>query len=104
MSGTAGREPRQVLPVGRPLPVTLDCVPTIICGMPTSAFHTTSWTLVRTAAAHPTADSRQALASLCQIYWHPVYAFIRRHGYDRGQSEDLSQGFFALLLEKNYLL
>jgi hypothetical protein len=41
---------------------------------------------------------------LCQAYWHPAYAFIRRHGYDRDQSEDLSQEFFALLLEKNYLV
>ncbi len=70
----------------------------------TSRFHTTSWTLVRAAAAHPTADSRQALATLCQAYWHPVYAFVRRHGYDRDQSQDLCQEFFAVLLEKNYLL
>ena len=69
-----------------------------------SEFSTTSWTLVQAAAIHPTADSRQALASLCQIYWHPVYAFVRRNGYDRDQSEDLTQGFFALLLEKHYLL
>jgi RNA polymerase sigma-70 factor (ECF subfamily) len=73
-------------------------------GAATSGFHTTSWTLVRAAAAHPTADSRQALAALCQAYWHPVYAFIRRNGYDRDQSQDLSQEFFTLLLEKNYLL
>lgn len=69
-----------------------------------SGFQTTSWTLVRAAAAHPTPDSRSALARLCQAYWHPVYAFIRRNGYDRDQSQDLSQEFFRLLLEKNYLL
>lgn len=72
--------------------------------MTTSGFHTTSWTLIRAAADSPTADSREALATLCQRYWHPVYAFIRRHGYDREQSQDLTQGFFALLIEKNYLL
>jgi RNA polymerase sigma-70 factor (ECF subfamily) len=43
------------------------------------------------------------LAALCQTYWPPVYAFIRRNGYDQDQAQDLSQGFFALLLEKNYL-
>jgi DNA-directed RNA polymerase specialized sigma24 family protein len=69
----------------------------------TSRFQTTSWTLVR-AAAHPTADSRQALATLCQASWRPVYAFIRRNGYDRDQSEDLCQEFFRVLLEKSYLL
>jgi RNA polymerase sigma-70 factor (ECF subfamily) len=36
------------------------------------------------------------------MYWHPVYAFIRRKGYAPDQSQDLTQGFFALLLEKNY--
>jgi RNA polymerase sigma-70 factor (ECF subfamily) len=71
--------------------------------MPGSGFQTTSWTLVQAAAENPTADSRQALAALCQTYWPPVYAFIRRNGYDQDQAQDLSQGFFALLLEKNYL-
>src|SRR5262249_16910087 len=71
--------------------------------MRTSRFNTTSWTLIRTAARDPTADSREALGGLCQKYWHPVYAFIRSRGYDREQSQDLTQGFFALLIEKNYL-
>ena len=104
MRGSVDREPRQVLLTGRPLPTMLNCVPSMMSAMSTPEFHTTSWTLVQTAADHPTTDSRQALARLCQIYWHPVYAFIRKNGYDRDQSEDLSQGFFALLLEKNYLL
>jgi DNA-directed RNA polymerase specialized sigma24 family protein len=68
----------------------------------TSRFHTTSWSLVA-AAAEPTDGSRQALATLCQAYWQPVYAFIRRNGYDRDQACDLTQGFFTLMLEKNYL-
>src|SRR5215510_9831808 len=67
-------------------------------------FHTTSWTLIRAAAAKPTAESREALAALCRKYWQPVYAFVRSRGYDREQSQDLTQGFFALLIEKNYLL
>jgi DNA-directed RNA polymerase specialized sigma24 family protein len=98
------RKARQIMPFGKPLPVMLDCVPQKMSGAATSGFNTTSWTLVRAAAAHPNADSRDALAALCQAYWHPVYAFIRRNGYDPDQSQDLSQEFFALLLEKNYLL
>src|SRR5215831_18681555 len=72
--------------------------------MPAFGFHTTSWTLIRAASGDPTADSRQALAALCQKYWYPVYAFVRGRGYDPEQSQDLTQGFFALLIEKNYLL
>jgi DNA-directed RNA polymerase specialized sigma24 family protein len=94
---------RQVMPFGHPLPVVLKCVPNNMSGAPTSGFHTTSWTLVQAAGVHPTADSRLALATLCRIYWHPVYAFIRRKGYDRDQSQDLAQQFFTVLLEKNFL-
>jgi RNA polymerase sigma-70 factor (ECF subfamily) len=69
----------------------------------TSAFHTTSWTMIVAASGDATADSQQALASLCQTYWRPVYAFIRKRGYDRDQAEDLTQSFFAQLLDKHYL-
>jgi RNA polymerase sigma factor (sigma-70 family) len=81
----------------------IDCVPNNMSGAANSGFHTTSWTLVQAAAARPTLDSRRALATLCQAYWHPVYAFIRRYGHDRDQAQDLCQEFFARLLEKNYL-
>jgi RNA polymerase sigma-70 factor (ECF subfamily) len=37
------------------------------------------------------------------MYWNPVFAFIRRSGYDRDEAQDLTQAFFALLLEKNFL-
>src|SRR6185295_18600855 len=97
------QDPRytQVLPFGRPLPIVIDCTPNIMAAMPKSGFHTTSWTLIRAAADNPTVDSREALAALCQRYWRPVYAFVQRHGYDREQSQDLTQGFFAVLIEKN---
>jgi DNA-directed RNA polymerase specialized sigma24 family protein len=71
-------------------------------GVRASKFPTTSWSLVL-AAAEPTTSSRAALASLCKMYWPPIYAFIRRTGYDRDQAQDLTQGFFTVLLEKNYL-
>ncbi|HET9219277.1 MAG TPA: sigma-70 family RNA polymerase sigma factor [Terriglobia bacterium] len=56
-----------------------------------------------TAAHDPSAGSRPALERLCETYWNPVFAFIRRSGYDRDQAQDLTQAFFALLLEKNFL-
>jgi RNA polymerase sigma-70 factor (ECF subfamily) len=70
-------------------------------GSSASRFPETSWSLI-VAAADPV-DSRKALAALCECYWHPVYAFVRRSGYDRDQAQDLTQGFFTLLIEKNYL-
>jgi len=104
MGASTDHEYKQVLPFGRPLPAMIDCIAYKMPDVSTSRFHTTSWTLVAAAAVHPDANSREALARLCQIYWQPVYAFIRRNGHDRDQAQDLSQGFFALLLEKNYLL
>jgi len=100
-----GRRPKQILILGQPLPVVIDCVPHIILPtMTKNKFQTTSWSLVRAAAGAPTTSSKEALAELCQKYWLPVYSFIRRNGYDREKSQDLTQGFFALLIEKQYLL
>jgi len=55
------------------------------------------------AAASSPADASDALARLCETYWHPVYAFIRRNGHDPDKAQDLTQEFFARLIEKNYL-
>jgi DNA-directed RNA polymerase specialized sigma24 family protein len=65
-------------------------------------FATTHWSLIATAAAD-SPESKAALAQLCEAYWFPVYAYIRRKGHDRAMAEDLTQGFFARLLEKNDL-
>jgi RNA polymerase sigma-70 factor (ECF subfamily) len=43
------------------------------------------------------------LEELCRTYWYPLYAYVRRHGHSREDAEDFTQGFFARLLEKNYL-
>jgi RNA polymerase sigma-70 factor (ECF subfamily) len=51
--------------------------------------------------ASPDADA--ALASLCQTYWYPLYAFVRRSGHQPADAQDLTQAFFARLLEKHYL-
>jgi DNA-directed RNA polymerase specialized sigma24 family protein len=68
-----------------------------------SSFPTTLWTLVRSAGLRETESSRLALSKLCEIYWHPVYRYIRRRGNDEDQARDLTQSFFAVLLEKQYL-
>ena len=67
-----------------------------------SRFPTTSWTLVMTAA-RDSVHSHQALARLCETYWYPVYAFVRRGGHRPEEAEDLTQEFFARLLEKHWL-
>lgn len=65
-------------------------------------FRTTHWSMVQ-AAQEGTADSRAALAQLCQTYWGPVHAFVRRWVPNASDAQDLTQEFFAQLLEKNYL-
>jgi RNA polymerase sigma-70 factor (ECF subfamily) len=47
--------------------------------------------------------SQEALATLCRVYWYPLYAFVRREGYTPDDAQDLTQAFFARLLEKKYL-
>ncbi len=55
------------------------------------------------AQGEDSAASRKALAELCEAYWYPVYAFIRRHGHNASEAEDLTQSYFTSLLEKNHL-
>src|SRR5437588_9286436 len=66
-------------------------------------FHTTQWSLIVAAAGQDSEKSQAALADLCQAYWYPVYAFIRRRGASAEDARDLTQEFFATLLEKDYL-
>lgn len=66
-------------------------------------FMTTQWTLVLAAAATEDSRGREALARLCQVYWYPLYAFVRRQGHTPHDAQDLTQEFFANLLEKDYL-
>jgi RNA polymerase sigma factor (sigma-70 family) len=63
------------------------------------AFATTHWSLVLEAQGESPA-AQEALEKLCRIYWRPVYSFLRRHGIGQEEAEDLTQGFFALLLER----
>jgi len=64
---------------------------------------TTSWTQVLAARDAPSSEARQALEDLCQAYWYPLYAFVRHQGYDPDEARDLTQAYFAELLEKGYL-
>ncbi|HEY1859313.1 MAG TPA: sigma-70 family RNA polymerase sigma factor [Gemmataceae bacterium] len=66
-------------------------------------FVTTHWSVVLAAGDRESAVARAALADLCAAYWHPLYAFVRRLGYNAEQSQDLTQEFFTRLLEKDYL-
>lgn len=66
-------------------------------------FKTTHWTVVLDAGRADTADTGAALAQLCQAYWSPLYSYIRRLGHDQEEAKDLTQEFFARLLEKQWL-
>jgi RNA polymerase sigma-70 factor (ECF subfamily) len=67
-------------------------------------FKTTQWSLVRACgdSADP-ALHREALTALCRLYWPPVYHYIRCRGNDAESARDLTQGFFARLLEKEFV-
>src|SRR5437667_6957601 len=67
-----------------------------------AAFVTTHWSVVLAAQGRsPAAD--EALEKLCRVYWWPHYGFVRRNGYKPEEAQDLTQGFFALLLERRDL-
>jgi DNA-directed RNA polymerase specialized sigma24 family protein len=67
------------------------------------AFETTSWSTIRRAARAGSSACAPALSEMCKAYWYPLYAFVRRGGKSAHDAEDLVQGFFARLLEKNTL-
>jgi RNA polymerase sigma-70 factor (ECF subfamily) len=64
-------------------------------------FVTTHWSVVLTAGRTDTSRAHDALARLCRTYWRPLYAYVRRRGYSAHDAEDLTQAFFARLLERN---
>ncbi|MDB6123703.1 MAG: hypothetical protein JWQ71_2696 [Pedosphaera sp.] len=66
-------------------------------------FVTTHWSAVVRAGQVDAASAHVALDELCQTYWYPLYAFIRRQGRAPQDAEDLTQAFFARLLEKNFV-
>ena len=69
---------------------------------PAEYFATTHWTVVISAGGKGT-RSQEALELLCQTYWYPLYAYVRRQGHNAHDAQDLTQEFFARFLDKNYL-
>ncbi|HEX9545542.1 MAG TPA: sigma-70 family RNA polymerase sigma factor [Pyrinomonadaceae bacterium] len=67
-----------------------------------AAFVTTHWSVVL-AAQGESAAAEEALEKLCRTYWWPLYGFVRRQGYAPEEAQDLTQGFFAMLLERKDL-
>ena len=63
-------------------------------------FATTHWSVVLAAGEADTPQSSAALEKLCRTYWYPIYAYLRRRGYGEHDAQDLTQGFFAQLLER----
>lgn len=72
--------------------------------MPSSSDHrrflTTRWSLVLAAGGEGSSASRQALEELCSSYWYPLYGYVRRTGRGPEEAADLTQDFFALVLER----
>jgi RNA polymerase sigma factor (sigma-70 family) len=66
-------------------------------------FPATSWTLVVAAGDPSHQDCHDALVRLCEHYWYPVYAYVRRRGYPQAEAQDLTQDFFVRILEGRYL-
>src|SRR5579864_9082625 len=62
-------------------------------------FVTTKWSVVRAAGRSDTTSATAALEKLCRTYWYPLYAYVRRRGHTPEDAQDLTQEFFARLLE-----
>ena len=66
-------------------------------------FPNTRWSVVLAATQPSSPESAAALEAICHAYWYPLYAYVRRCGQSPHDAQDLTQGFFCLLLEKNWL-
>jgi RNA polymerase sigma-70 factor (ECF subfamily) len=69
---------------------------------PTSAFATAHWSLVLQAGQGDSPAAQAALERLCESYWFPLYAYVRRLGRDESDAQDLIQEFFADFLERSF--
>jgi len=67
------------------------------------AFVTTHWSVVLTAGRSDTTRAHEALSRLCETYWYPLYAFVRRRGQSPEDAQDLTQEFFARLLAHDWV-
>ncbi len=71
---------------------------------PSPVFATTHWSMVLAAGDEPSPHAQAALTRLCQTYWLPVYAFVRKRGHSPEEAQDLTQSFFANFLAKQHVL
>ncbi len=69
---------------------------------PAPHFQPTRWSLIAVANGPDRAEARAALEKLCAAYWYPLYAYVRRRGHGPQDAEDLVQGFFVRLIERDY--
>lgn len=67
------------------------------------AFPTTHWSIVTAAGEHQGEEAQVALEELCRSYWYPLYAYVRRRGYDAHAAEDITQDFFAQVLSPGFV-
>lgn len=75
-----------------------------VAGKPAAGlFATTHWSVVLQAGREHSTATAEALESLCRAYWYPLYAYVRRWGHPPEKAQNLTQDFFARLLERNYL-
>ena len=72
-------------------------------GHASGRFPTTQWSRVVTAARRDAPEAREALSGLCEAYWYPIYAYVRHWGYAPELARDLTQDFFAYLLERDLI-
>jgi RNA polymerase sigma factor (sigma-70 family) len=70
---------------------------------PPRQFPTTRWSRVIAAGDPDAPQARESLAALCDAYWYPLYAYIRRRGHDPERARDLTQDFFVRVLERGLL-
>jgi len=68
-----------------------------------AVFATTDWSVILAVGAAETTRAQEALSQLCQSYWYPLYAYVRRRGWKPEDAEDLTQEFFARLLRRESL-
>src|SRR5690349_12752339 len=66
-------------------------------------FATTHWSVVLAAGQSDSVRATESLEKLCRTYWYPLYGYIRRRGHSEHDAQDLTQGFFALLLQRHGL-
>ncbi len=74
-----------------------------LAGRTDGQFTTTHWSVVLATRRNDSPQATEALETLCRTYWYPLYAFVRRHGHNPEDAQDLTQGFFAHLLRKDFL-